>query len=58
MDYFADAFVAALELIFSFDADIYKIVLTSISISLVAASIAALVKKPLERSEKLEKIQE
>jgi tungstate transport system permease protein len=46
MDYFADAFVAALELIFSFDADIYKIVLTSISISLVAASIAALVAVP------------
>jgi tungstate transport system permease protein len=42
MTYFIDSLIAALELITSFDANIYQIVATSVSISLIASLIAAL----------------
>ena len=41
MNYFIDSLSAAIELIFSFDPDIYQIVFTSVLISITAAIIAA-----------------
>ncbi len=41
MNYFADSLAAAFQLIISFDKDIYQIVSTSVSISIIAALIAA-----------------
>lgn len=41
MSYFADSLTAAFQLIISFDAEIYQITLTSVSISIIAALIAA-----------------
>ena len=41
MTYFIDSLIAALELITSFDNSIYRIVFTSVSISLIASLIAA-----------------
>ena len=41
MGYFADSLAAALQLITSFDSDIYQIVSTSVTISIIAALIAA-----------------
>jgi tungstate transport system permease protein len=41
MGYFSDSLVAAFQLIVSFDKDIYQIAITSISISFIAAIIAA-----------------
>jgi tungstate transport system permease protein len=42
MSYFADSIAAAFQLITSFDKEIYQIVVTSVSISLIAALIASL----------------
>lgn len=41
MGYFSDSLAAAFQLIVSFDKDIYRIAVTSVSISLIAALIAA-----------------
>jgi len=41
MGYFSDSLAAAFQLIISFDKDIYQIVITSVSISFIAALIAA-----------------
>ena len=41
MSYFADSLAAAFQLVISFDHDIYQIVSTSVSISIIAALIAA-----------------
>ena len=41
MNYFADSLAAAFQLVISFDHDIYQIVSTSVSISIIAALIAA-----------------
>lgn len=46
MTYFIDSFIAALELITSFDNNIYRIVFTSVSISLIASLIAACLAVP------------
>ena len=46
MNYFVDSLSAAVELIFSFDADIYQIVFTSVLISITAAVIAASIAIP------------
>lgn len=46
MSYFADSLLAAFNLIGSFDADIYRIVLTSVSISITATLCAALLAIP------------
>ena len=46
MAYFADALSAAGALIFSFDRDIYQVVMTSLAISTVAALFAALIAVP------------
>ncbi|MCK5926067.1 MAG: ABC transporter permease, partial [Methylococcales bacterium] len=43
MDYFQDAFLKALQLIFQFDAQIYQIVLTSLRISFIATFFASLI---------------
>ena len=47
MDYFSQAVKAALNLIFSFDKDVYFIVWTSVRISLVAVIIASIIGIPL-----------
>ncbi|WP_430009511.1 ABC transporter permease [Methylophaga lonarensis] len=47
MDYLANALVAALGLISSFDADLYQIVYTSVYISVVACFFAALISVPV-----------
>ena len=47
MDYFAAAFGAALSLIFSFDGEVYTVVWTSLHISIVAVTLAALFGIPL-----------
>ena len=47
MDYFAAAFSAALSLIFSFDREVYTVVWTSLHISVVAVTLAALAGIPL-----------
>jgi len=41
MGYFTDSLITALQLIISFDSDIYQITLTSVVISLIASMIAA-----------------
>ena len=46
MNYFTESLFAALSLITSFDPDIYRIVLTSVSISITATLIAALLAIP------------
>ena len=46
MTYFIDSLIAALELITSFDPHIYRIVATSVSISLIASIIASLLAVP------------
>jgi len=46
VNYFVDSLSAAVELIFSFDADIYQIVFTSVLISITAAVIAASIAIP------------
>jgi tungstate transport system permease protein len=46
MSYFVDSLLAAVNLIVSFDADIYRIVLTSVSISISATLCAALLAIP------------
>lgn len=46
MSYFVDSLFAAFNLITSFDADIYRIVITSVSISITATLIAALLAIP------------
>jgi len=46
MDYFADSFLAALRLIFQFDPEVYRIVWTSLDISLTATVFAALFAVP------------
>lgn len=47
MGYFADSLAVALQLIFSFDKDIYQIVATSVAISLIATLIAASLAIPI-----------
>ena len=47
MDYFSTAFGAALALIFSFDREVYTVVWTSLYISLLAVTLAALPGIPL-----------
>lgn len=42
MNYFSDAFSAAIGLVFQFDPDVYEIVWTSLKISLIATSFASL----------------
>jgi len=46
MTYFIDSLIAALELITSFDHSIYRIVATSVSISLIASVIAVILAVP------------
>ncbi|WP_133717903.1 ABC transporter permease [Methylocaldum gracile] len=46
MDYFVDSFFAALRLIFQFDPEVYRIVWTSLEISLTATVCAALLAVP------------
>ncbi len=46
MSYFSDSFSAAVDLITAFDPDLYQVVFTSVSISLVAALIAGLLAIP------------
>jgi len=46
MSYFANAFNAAIELITSFDAELYEIVFNSVSISFIAAIIAGAIAIP------------
>lgn len=47
MNYFADSFFAALRLIFLFDPKVYRIVWTSLEISVSATAIAAILAAPL-----------
>ncbi len=46
MNYFTESLIAAFSLIISFDANIFRIVLTSVSISIIATLIAALLAIP------------
>ena len=46
MSYFRDSFTAAVDLITAFDPELYQVVFTSVSISLVAALIAGLLAIP------------
>lgn len=47
MEYFIHALTASLELIFSFDGDVYTVVWSSLRISLTAAAVASIIAIPL-----------